>query len=113
MPVTTSTLRACHAGEAGGQFLDDAALEVAQLVEVDLGLAERDAVRRERCGFLDDERRVQQCFRRDAADVQAYAAECRIAFDEHRLHAEVGGAERGRVAAGAGAEHEHVAFDVG
>ena len=51
--------------------------------------------------------------RRDAADVQADAAERREALDQHRLHAEVGGAEGGRVAAGAGAEHEHVALEVG
>ena len=36
-----------------------------------------------------------------------------IALDQHGLHAEVGGAERGRVAARAGAEHEHVALEVG
>ncbi len=59
------------------------------------------------------ERRVQQRLRRNTADVQAHAAERRVAFDEHRLHAEVGGAERGRVTAGAGAEHEHVALDIG
>ena len=36
-----------------------------------------------------------------------------VALDQHRLHAEVGGAERGAVAARAGAEHEHLALDVG
>ena len=56
---------------------------------------------------------VQQRLRRDAADVEADAAERRVALDQHGLQAEVGGAERRRVAAGAGAEHEHVAFDVG
>jgi hypothetical protein len=49
----------------------------------------------------------------NAADVEAHAAERRIALDQHRLHAEVGGAERRRIAARAGAEHQHVAFDVG
>ena len=52
---------------------------------------------------------VQQRLRRDAADVEADAAERRIALDQHDLEAEVGGAEGGRVAAGAGAEHEQVA----
>ena len=36
-----------------------------------------------------------------------------IALDQHGLHAEVGGAERGGVAAGTRAQHEHLAFDVG
>ncbi len=56
---------------------------------------------------------VQQRLRRNAADVEAHAAERRVALDQHRLHAEIGGAERGAVAARSGAEHEHPAFDVG
>ena len=47
-----------------------------------------------------DRRRVQQRLGRNAAHVQAYAAERRIALDQHRPHAEVGGAERRRVASG-------------
>ena len=58
-------------------------------------------------------RGVQQRLGRDAADVQAHAAERGVALDQHRLHAEVGAAERGRIAAGAGAEHQHLALDVG
>ena len=49
-----------------------------------------------------DRRDVQQRLRRDAADVETYAAERRVALDQHRLHAEIGGAERGAVAAGPG-----------
>ena len=63
--------------------------------------------------FVHDGGGVQQRLRRDAADIQADAAERRIALDQHGLHAEVGGAERGRIAARSGAEHQHVAFDVG
>ena len=51
---------------------------------------------------------VQQRLGRDAADVEADAAEPLVALDEHGLEPEVGGAERGRVAAGPGAEHDHV-----
>ena len=55
---------------------------------------------------------MQQRLGRNAADVQADAAERRVAFDQHRLHAEVGRAECRGVAARAGAEHQHVAFDI-
>jgi hypothetical protein len=64
-------------------------------------------------GFFHHRGDVQQRLGRNAADVQADAAEGGVALDDHGLHAEVGRAEGGRVAAGAGAEHEHVALDVG
>ena len=56
--------------------------------------------------FLDDLRGVQQRLRRNAADVEADAAELRPALDQRDFQAEIGGAERGGVAAGAGAEHD-------
>jgi hypothetical protein len=56
---------------------------------------------------------VQQGLGRNAADVEADAAEGGVALDDDRLHAEVGRAEGGGIAAGAGAEDEHVALDVG
>ena len=52
---------------------------------------------------------VQQRLGRNAADVEADAAQRGITFHQHHLHAEVGGAECGGVAAGTGAEHQHVA----
>ncbi len=103
-----------HAGEAAGELLDHAVLEAAQLRRG------RSAARRTRCrapasavDFVHHGRRVQQRLRRNAADVEAHAAERRVALDQHRLHAEVGAAERGGVAARARAEHQHLAFDVG
>jgi hypothetical protein len=42
-----------HAGETTGQLLDDAGSEVAQLVEADFRLAERDAVMAQRIGLVD------------------------------------------------------------
>ena len=68
-------------------------------------LAERDAVRAHLVRLLDDARGVQQRFRRNAADVQAHAAERRPALDERDLEPEIGGAKRRRVAAGPGADH--------
>ena len=82
-------------------------------VEIDLRRAELDAERGEVRGFVHHGGDVQQRLRRNAADVQAHAAERRVALDQHGLHAEVGRAEGGRVAAGAGAEHQHLALDVG
>ena len=62
--------------------------------------------------FVHDGGRVQQRLRRNAADVEADAAERRVALDQHGLHAEIGAAECGGVAARARAEHQHLAFDV-
>ena len=55
--------------------------------------------------FLDHARRVQQRLRRNAADVQADAAERRPALDERDLQPKVRRPERRRVAAGPGADH--------
>jgi hypothetical protein len=102
-----------HAGEAAVHLRDDLVLVRAQLVEFDFRRAEGDADVGGVRGFVDDARGVQQRLRRNAADVEADAAERAVAFDEHDVLAEVGGAERGRVAAGAGAEHDDVAVEVG
>ena len=51
--------------------------------------------------------------RRNAADVQADAAELRPAVDERHRKAEIGRAERRRVAAGTRADHEQLCRDVG
>src|SRR5690606_27942094 len=79
----------------------------------DLRLAEVDAVVGGVLRLVDHRRRVQQRLGGNAADVEADAAELRVAFDQHGVEAEVGGAERGRVAAGAGTEDDDGAFDVG
>src|SRR3546814_8921357 len=49
----------------------------------------------------------------NAADVEADAAELRVALDQDGVQTQVRGAERGGVAAGAGAEDDDGAFDVG
>ena len=102
-----------HAGEAGGQFFDHFGFVGAQLVEIDLWRGEGDTglshVRR----FFHHRGDMQQGFRGNAPDVEAHAAERGIAFDDDRLHAQIGGAESGRIAARAGAENEHFALDVG
>jgi hypothetical protein len=64
-------------------------------------------------GFVHHRRDVEQRLGRNAADVEADAAERGVTLDDDRLHAEVGRAEGGGVTAGAGAEDEHFALDVG
>jgi hypothetical protein len=56
---------------------------------------------------------VEQRLGRDASHVQADTAEALVALDQDDLQAEVGGAERGRVAARAGAEHDDLGVVVG
>jgi hypothetical protein len=102
-----------QAGEAVGQARDDALLEGADLREVERGLAEGDAVGGERAGLAHDLGQVQQRLRRDAADVEAHAPEALVPLDQHHLLAEVRRAEGGRVAAGARAQHQHLAAQVG
>ena len=108
-PRSTSTLR-CFARrrKPAREPPDDLVLPLAQLGCVDLRLAERQRRLRHRFRFLDHLRGVQQRLGRNAADVEADAAEHRPALDQRDLQAEVGGTERGRVAAGAGAEHDDV-----
>ena len=57
-------------------------------------------------------RRMEQRLARDTADVKTHPSKRIVTFDQHGLHAEIGGAEGGRVAAGTGAQHQHVAFDI-
>ena len=99
-------------GQAAGEALDDAFLPVAQAGEFDLRRAEGDAMRGHRLGFVDDLGHMQQRLGGDAADIEADAAQRRALVDQHDLLSEVRGPERGGVAAGAGAEHEHVAIEI-
>ncbi|OEZ92696.1 hypothetical protein JAB9_46260 [Janthinobacterium sp. HH107] len=101
-----------HAGQAARHVRDHAFLVLAYLVDVDRRLGERHArvghVRR----FVDDGCHVQQRLGRDAAHVQAHAAQGGVALDDDRRHAQVGRAERRRIAARTAAKHHHVDVDV-
>ena len=95
-----------QAAEAARQLVHHPVLELAQAVEIDLGLSERQP---EVCPLFrvgDHLRGVEQGLRRNAADVQADAADARVALDQHHLLAEVGRPKRRGVAAGPGAEHQ-------
>ena len=101
-----------HCREPAGEFAHHLGLVRAQLGQVDRGLAETHAQRLEMADLVHDGRHVQQGFGGDAADVQADATKGCITLHQHHLHAEIGGAEGGRVAARTRAQHQHVAFEV-
>ena len=85
-PRTTWTLRRLgHAGEpAGHARRPPSPSSRAACRGRSRGSPKRDAVGGERPRLVDDRGRMQQRLRRDAADVQADAAERRIALDDHR-----------------------------
>ena len=101
-----------HGADAAGQLAHHAVLELAQPVDIGLRRAELHAERSHLLGIGDHARGVQQRLGRNAADVEAHAAERRIAFDEDHFLAEVGRAESGGVATGTRAEHEHFGVHV-
>ena len=113
VPCTTSTLRCFASTDRPPTSLpDDAVLPLEQLGQVDRRRAEVDAVAAHLADFVDDLGRVQQRLRGNAAHVEADAAQHRPAFDERDLESEIGGAERGGVTAGTGAEHQQLRFAV-
>ena len=95
--------------EAAGQLGHHAVLELAQARR---GRSSACRTRAPRWRALlrvgDHLRGVQQGLGRNAADVQADAADARVALDEDHLLAEVRRAKRRGVAAGAGAQHQHL-----
>ncbi len=100
--------------QAAGELLDDARLPVAQLVEVDGGLAE--GRRRAPPSELASSMTFAACSRAfDGMQPTLRHTPPRLcpALDEGDLQAEVGGAERGGVAAGAGAQDEELSLAVG
>ena len=101
-----------HATESARQLADDLVLPRAELVEVDLRRAERDAVLGEHLRLVHHRGDVQERLRRNAADVEAHAAQRKVALHQHGLLAEVGRAECSAVATRPGTKDEHLAFDV-
>jgi hypothetical protein len=101
--------------DAAGELLHDLVLAADHRRHVDLRVLEADAVVAEQVAQVPElARGVEQRLRRDAADAQAGAAERRLAVlaerrvDAGDLHAQLGGADRGVVAGGAGADHDDV-----
>src|SRR5207248_1425309 len=100
------TVRLEQRGDALCHLLDDAGLPLVRNGEVELRLGDLDAQLVERlAGFLQRERGLHPRLRRDAPDPQARAAQLGLTLDAYDLRAELGGADRRRVAAGAATEN--------
>ena len=91
---------------AGGDFdfqmvrVEEAAIATH---DIDRRLGKDDATIMDVLGFVHYCGNVQECLRRDAADVETDPAERGVTLDDDGLEAEVGSAESRRVAAGAAA----------
>ena len=96
--------------ESAGQLLDHALLPRADLVRVELRVAEHDAPARRFLCFVEDRRDVEKRLRRDTAAIQADAARVDVLIDQRDLHAQVGCQECRRISAGPGADHDKRLF---
>ena len=102
-----------HACQAAGEFGNDFFFVAAQFVHVDFGFAEFDAVFHQVFHFVNHGRVVQQRFGRDAAHVQAHAAQGAVLLDDGGFQAFVGCGKGSGIAAGAAAQYHHVVFGIG
>ncbi len=101
-----------EAGQAARQPFDHPILPAANGGGIERGLAELNPMGAHRRRLVDDFCDVQQRLRRDAADVEADAAERLPCVDQHDIPPEIGGAERRGVAAGACAKNENVRLEI-
>ncbi|MNS35813.1 hypothetical protein D3C72_679800 [compost metagenome] len=69
-----------HASQAAGQLSDHFFFPGTNLVDIGFRLAEDDTVVSQCFGFFDNFCYVQQCFRRDTADVQTNTTEGAVTF---------------------------------
>ena len=104
-----------QAGDAAGELAHDAGFALLHGREVDFDTGNLDAVLRELVlRAMHELGGFEQCLRRNAAGVQAGAAEGVLALPvppfvyARDVHAVLGGADRGDVTAGARADHYHV-----
>src|SRR5213076_1785839 len=111
-PWTTVTLR-IFAIEASPPVSFPTTLSLnARSLARSLRLAKRDAVVGETARGVHDGRGMQERLRGNAADVEAHAAQRRIALDQHRLQPEVRGTKCRRIAARPRTQDDDVAFEI-
>ena len=72
-----------HTSQTAGQLSDNFLFPGTNLVDIGFRLTENDTVFSQCFGFFDNFCYVQQCFRRDTADVQANTAEGVVAFYDY------------------------------
>ena len=101
-----------EADEAAGQALDHAVLPAANGRWVEGRRAEAHAVRTHRLGVVDHLGDMQQRLGRDAADVEAYAAECRARVDQDDVLPQIGSTEGGGVAAGTRPQNQDIGLEI-
>ncbi len=95
--------------DALGVALDTLILEVQHRFQVELRLADADAHLAEGVsGFLEQFGGVQQCLRRNAADIETRAAEGGPFFDHRGFQAQLRRANGADIAAGAGADNDEI-----
>jgi hypothetical protein len=95
--------------DAMRELADDALLAFHHLAEIERYARSHDAVSREPVAcFGETLARLEQRFRRDAADPQARPAEGGLLLDAGHFEPELCAADGGDVAAGAGADHDEV-----
>jgi hypothetical protein len=93
--------RACSPDQA----TDNRVLELTQLVQINLGLAELDTPGRGVARLGNELGYVQQCFGRNASAIDAHPARSGLRIDERDLKAKVGGEKRRRITARTTADH--------
>ncbi len=101
----------CQRRDAVAQFVEHGFLPRPQLGQLKRRLGKRDAAMRRFARVDDLVRRVKQRLRRDAAAIQAHAAEMFVAFDENDFLAEVSGVKRRGITARTGADNYDFSFD--
>ena len=72
-----------HTSQTTGQLIDHFLFPGTNLVNIGFRFAEDDTVFSQRFGFFDNFCYVQQCFRRDTADVQANTAKGVVTFYDY------------------------------
>ena len=102
-----------HAGDALAERTDGFFLVRAQLIQIDFDGAEVQTDVGHVLDFFDDIGGVQQRFRGDATDIEADAAELRVALDQNHVHAQVGGTECGGITTRTGTNDYQLAAVIG
>src|SRR5829696_4298539 len=98
-------------GDARRHLVHDRVLPLVRRLEVELRRIDADAELREALlGGLQEERGLHPRLRVDAADAQARPAQLRLLLDAHDVGAELGGPDRGGIAAGSSSQYRDVTF---